>query len=91
MESNEIFNKLRQHWFLKNCEDEFSTILGDDTLSEEEKEIKSLDFLRDTFYSFLKENNHTEITLPIIEVMLNWSVIMYLQIKEKNNGNETNI
>lgn len=91
MESKAIFNQLKEYWFNNKCEDKLQLILNDINLNIYEKEIKCLDYFRDTFFSFVKEKNYKELNIEIIEVMLNWGILMHLQIKDKLSGNEKNI
>ena len=91
MDSITILNRLKEYWLNNKCEDKFRSILDDKSISVSEKEINSLDYLRDTFYSFTKENNYTELNPPSIEVIMNWGIIMYLQIKDKLESNENGI
>jgi hypothetical protein len=92
MEKSEIiFNKLKEYWFNNKCQDKFDLILNDNTLNSYEREIKCMDYLQNTFENFSKENNYTELNPSTIEVLMNWGILMYLQIREKNYGNEDNI
>lgn len=91
MNSSEIiFNQLKEYWFNNKCQDEFDIILNDSTLNSYEREIKCMDYLQDKFYSFIKEKNYKELDYSIIEVIMNWGILMHLQIKDKINGNENN-
>lgn len=91
MDSTLIFNKLKEHWLNNKCEDQFQNILEDENLSIEEREIKSLDFVRDTFKNFAEKNDYNSLDSSLIEIILNWGILMYLQIKDKLYGNETTI
>lgn len=89
-DSQIIFNQLKEYWFNKKCQDEFDRILNNDTLNSYEREVKCMDYLQNTFDSFSKENNFKELNYSIIEVIINWGILMHLQIKDKLNGNENN-
>jgi hypothetical protein len=89
-DSGIIFNQLKEYWFNKKCQDEFDNILNDNTLNSYEREIKCMDYLQNTFDSFAKEKNYKELNYSIIEVIINWGILMHLQIKDKIDGNENN-
>lgn len=91
MNVNLIFGQLKEFWFNNKCEDEFQKILNDETINIGEREIKSLDYVRDTFKNFTEKHNYNNLDISMIEVLLNWGILMYMQIKEKLHNNETNI
>lgn len=88
MDSNTVFAQLKEYWFNNQCDNKFYSILDDKDLSAIEKEVKSLDYIRDTFKDFAEKNNYNTLEKPIIEIILNWGILMYLQIKDKLYGNE---
>lgn len=55
MDSNIIFNQLKEYWFNKQCDDNFQNILNDSSLGVYEKESKCLDYLRDIFSNFKRK------------------------------------
>jgi hypothetical protein len=91
MNSLTILNQLKEYWFNNKCEDKFRSILNDTSIDVSEKEITSLDYLRDTFNSFSEEHNYSKIDPIMIEVIMNWGILMYMQIKDKLESNETSI
>lgn len=91
MNTNLIFGQLKEFWFNEKCEDQFQTILTDNGLNTEEREIKSLDYVRDVFKNFAEKHNYNTLDIHLIEVLLNWGILMYMQIQEKLHKNETNI
>ena len=92
MEKSEIiFNKLKEYWFNNKNQNDFELILNDSNLNSYEIEIKCMEYLQKSFANFCKENNYTEINPSTIEVLMNWGILMYLQIKDKLDGTENNI